>query len=292
MKRSITRRQFINGVAVGVSGASLLAARAGAPQSPSAYYPPALSGLRGSHVGSFEVAHQVRDGDFENFPRLDVDTGEEYDLVVVGGGLSGLSAAYFFQKVYGQDKKVLILDNHDDFGGHAKRNEFVHDGRVFIGYGGTMGISTPFPYSYVARSLIDDLGVRVERFSEYVDEDLYRGLESAMFFDRETFGKDRLVKGMPGRRGGGDPARWRKFLAKAPLPDAARRDLARLFENRKDKDYMTGLSPSEKEDRLARMSYQDYLITRLCGRDRVFDSAQHRQHIGLWCFQNGKRFFL
>ncbi len=143
MNRSITRRQFINGVAVGVSGASLLAAKAGAagaPQSPPAYYPPALTGLRGSHVGSFEVAHQVRDGDYESFPRLDVDTGEEYDLVVVGGGLSGLSAAYFFQKVYGQDKKVLILDNHDDFGGHAKRNEFEHEGRVFIGYGGTMGI--------------------------------------------------------------------------------------------------------------------------------------------------------
>ena len=265
MNRSITRRQFINGVAVGVSGASLLAAEAGAagaPQSPPAYYPPALTGLRGSHDGSFEVAHQVRDGDYESFPRLDVDTGEEYDLVVVGGGLSGLSAAYFFQKVYGEDKKVLILDNHDDFGGHAKRNEFEHEGRVFIGYGGTMGISTPFPYSYVARALIDDLGVRVERFSEYLDDDIYSGLESAMFFDRETFGEDRLVESMPGRRGG-EPARWRKFLSKAPLSDAARRDLARLFENRRDKDYMSGRSPSEKEERLARMSYQDYLIKKM-----------------------------
>ncbi len=119
--------------------------------------------------------------------------------MVVGGGISGLSAAYFFRKMMGADKRVLILDNHDDFGGHAKRNEFTYQGRTFIGYGGTMSIETPFPYSYVSRALVEELGIRVERYAEFVDRDAYRGLSSAMFFARESFGQDRLVPGMPPR---------------------------------------------------------------------------------------------
>src|SRR3990172_5891960 len=110
--RAITRRDFLNGIAVGVAGASLLGGsrRGVSAQLPADYYPPALTGLRGSHAGSFEVAHRVRDGEFATFPRLDVDTGEEYDLVVVGGGISGLAAAHFFREVMGADKRVLILE--------------------------------------------------------------------------------------------------------------------------------------------------------------------------------------
>jgi spermidine dehydrogenase len=258
--RAITRRDFLNGIAVGVAGASLLGGsrRSEAAQLPADYYPPALTGLRGSHAGSFEVAHRVRDGEFATFPRLDVDTGEEYDLVVVGGGISGLAAAHFFRKMMGADKRVLILDNHDDFGGHAKRNEFTYQGRTFIGYGGTMSISTPFPYSYVSRSLVEELGIQVDRYSEFVDQDLYRecGLSSAMFFDHESFGEDRLVVGMPSRGGEG----WRSFLESAPLTEKARADLLRLYNEKHEKDFLSGLTPAEKNTRLARMSYQDYLV--------------------------------
>jgi spermidine dehydrogenase len=260
MDRAITRRDFLNGIAIGVAGASLAgAARKGFGASlPADYYPPALTGLRGSHVGSFEVAHQVRDGAFLEFPRVDVETGEEYDLVVVGGGISGLAAAYFFRKMMGADKRVLILDNHDDFGGHAKRNEFTYQGRTFIGYGGTMSISTPFPYSYVSRALVEELGIDVGRYPEFVDRDLYRklGLSSAMFFDRESFGEDRLVPGMPSRGGKG----WAEFFQKAPLSEKARADLLRLYDQREAKDYLPGLAPGEKREKLARMSYQDYLL--------------------------------
>jgi spermidine dehydrogenase len=265
MDRHITRRDFINGIAAGVAGGTLLAgasrtlAAAQAQAQPSSYYPPALTGLRGSHVGSFEVAHQLRDGGFQDLKGFSTDPGEEYDLVVVGAGISGLSAAYFFRKVFGEDKKVLLLDNHDDFGGHAKRNEFEYRGRKFIGYGGTMSISTPFPYSYAAKSLVKDLGIDVDRYSQFLDRDLYSklGLGRAMFFDRETFGEDRLVTGMPERREG---ARWDPFLEKAPISPAARRDLARLYQDDPAKDYLPGLTPAEKKERLSRMSYQDYLV--------------------------------
>ena len=68
---------------------------------------------------------------------------ERYDLVVVGGGISGLAAAWFYRRARGADARILILDNHDDFGGHAKRNEFMLDGRLVIGYGGSQSIDSP-----------------------------------------------------------------------------------------------------------------------------------------------------
>ena len=270
MDRAITRRDFLNGVAVaiGASTAPWALAQEGAPS----VYPPALTGLRGSHPGSFEAAHRLRDGEFSRFP--EVDLSEECDLVVVGGGLSGLAAALFFKKAFGEDKTILILDNHDDFGGHAKRNEFRHQGKLTIGYGGTMLISTPFPYSYVSRALIEDLGVRVERYQEYVDWKVYDGLESGMFFDRETFGEDRLVRGF-----GELP--WPEFFEKACLSERAKRDLIRLYTERKD--YLPGLAAEEKRERLARMSYQDFLVN-LVGvtpeaipffRSQVFRNAMH-----------------
>jgi spermidine dehydrogenase len=93
-----------------------------APEKARGYYPPAKTGLRGSHDGSWEVAHDLRDGKDKDWAQS-VDDGESYDLVVVGAGLSGLAGAYFYRKFAGQQSKILVLDNHDDFGGHAKRNE-------------------------------------------------------------------------------------------------------------------------------------------------------------------------
>jgi spermidine dehydrogenase len=243
MGRAITRRDFLNGVAVTLAASRV----AGSGQRDPEYYPPALTGLRGSHPGSFEVAHRLRDG--HPFA-LDAEPDETYDLVVVGGGLSGLAAAHFFKKAFGRDRTILLLENHDDFGGHAKRNEFRHQGRLYIGYGGTMLISTPFPYSYVARALVEELGIDVTRYHEYVDESVYQGLSRAMFFDRETFGEDRLVPGY-----GELP--WPEFLEKACLSERARRDLVRLYTE--EKDYLPGLSPAERRERLASMSYQDFL---------------------------------
>ena len=130
MGREITRRDFLNGVALTLGAAMLpphllaVDVQAAREQSSSDYYPPALTGLRGSHPGSFDAAHSLRDGTFWDHAGTPVDTGESYDLVVVGGGISGLSAAHFFRKVAGPKARILVLDNHDDFGGHAKRNEF------------------------------------------------------------------------------------------------------------------------------------------------------------------------
>ena len=163
---------------------------------PLGYYPPSLQGLRGSHEGSFEVAHSFRDGQTWQA----VDTGEqEFDLVVVGGGISGLSAAYFFRKQHGPDSRILVLDNHDDFGGHAKRNELWHEGRMYLVNGGTLNVEAPSQYSTVSAGLLWELGIDRTRYFEK-NRDMFSyyrdlGLRSSMFFDEETFGADKLVVG-------------------------------------------------------------------------------------------------
>src|SRR5258708_28284311 len=271
IKREITRRDFLNGVALTVGAAILpsdfLAATAlpaGPEQSPD-YYPPALTGLRGSHPGSFDAAHSLRDGTFWEKAGTPIDSRESYDLVVVGGSISGLSAAHFFRKVAGPKARVLILDNHDDFGGHAKRNEFSAPARTVLGYGGTFSIESPAPYSSVAKSLIRELGVDVASYSKYVNENLYRsfGLSPKIFFDQETFGADRLVIN-PMKRLSGESedspegaAVLKQFLQEAPFSDQAKADYERLVTEQKD--YLFGLNSDEKKARLARMSYNSFL---------------------------------
>ena len=258
MDREISRRDFVSGFAAGTVGALAATRSALAGISPSdttpgqlvPSYPPALTGLRGSHEGSFEEGHRLRDGVYRSVAGAE-DSGEIYDLVVVGAGLSGLSAAHFFRRALGDDRTVLILDNHDDFGGHAKRNEFTYEGRTWLGYGGTQSITSPFPYSYAAKALVRELGIEVERAAEFVDADVYAGLGSATFFDRETFGADRLVVG-PG------DGSWEDFFGRAPFSEQARRDLIRVHAG--NRDYMTGVGRPEKRARLAKMSYQDYLL--------------------------------
>ena len=271
MGRGITRRDFLNGVALTVGAAilpsDLFAAadmQAGREKSTD-YYPPALTGLRGSHPGSFEVAHSLRDGNFWDHAGTPVDTKETYDLVVVGGGISGLSAAHFFRKAAGPKARILIIENHDDFGGHAKRNEFHSSQRTMLGFGGTFSIESPAPYSAVAKGLIEELGIDVPSYPKYVSRDLYRsfGLGPKIFFDKETFGADRLVTNPTPRVGGeseDDKVRahaLEMFLQDSPFSESAKADYRRLVTEKTD--YLPGLSSDEKKARLARISYNSFL---------------------------------
>src|SRR5687767_2021937 len=205
MDRPITRRDFINGVGVAVGaslvpGARVAAASPAAPQAGAvadAAYPPARTGLRGSHPGSYEVAHGMRDGRAYDSGE---DTGERYDLVVVGGGMSGLAAAYYFRKRTVPTAKIIILDNHDDFGGHARRNEFVVDGRLLIARGGTSYIERPATFPVEGRELLEDIGIDYKEPTYKIDRGFYAslGLRTAQYFDQETFGVNKLVLNPPG----------------------------------------------------------------------------------------------
>lgn len=259
MNRRISRRNFINGVALPLTGAMIMPGWSGAmaQQSPAAdYYPPTEIGMRGSHDGSWEVGHQMRDQRGWDLS-LASDTGEEYDLVIVGGGISGLAAAHFFIDQAGRDARVLILDNHDDFGGHAKRNEFHYNGKLLALNGGTLNIESPERYNAPSRVLLDAIGIDIDRFlsDNAESRSMYRrmGLGSSYFFDKETWGEDRLVKSS------GGPGYSADFVAQTPLSKKAQEDLLRLYSGTLP-DYMPGLSSDQKKERLAKISYTDFML--------------------------------
>jgi spermidine dehydrogenase len=261
MNREITRRDFLNGVSVAIgscilgSDAFLLEALEfgdSTPEKDPGYYPPALTGMRGSYDATYTYAHSLRDGTFWDKAGKPVSTGESYDLVVVGGGISGLSAAYFYREHAGPSARMLIVDNHDDFGGHAKRNEFTATNRLLLSYGGTQSIESPGEYSRVAKAVLADLGIDTSRFYKAYDRQLYRQLGTAAFFDRETFGQDRVVLGM-------NSLPWPEFLAKTPLSDVARADIARVYAEKAD--YLPDMSREQKKAKLSKISYADYLTT-------------------------------
>ena len=280
----IDRRDFLNGAAVGIGvlgavglgGAAQAQAAVGGQDQPG-YYPPTLRGMRGSHPGSFETAHALRDGDFWDHAKAPEDTDQPYDLVVVGAGISGLSAAYFYRAAR-PGARILILDNHDDFGGHAKRNEFQLNGRLALLNGGTLEIDSPQPYGAVAAGLLTELGIDPVALAKACDRpDVQAGLDGAVFFDRETFGADALVVGGIGREGGvWDPEAAKVFAAKTPLSPAAQADLVRLISAKID--YMPGLTSAEKKDRLSRISYRDFLLKVVKVDPSVADVFQTRTH--------------
>lgn len=261
----ITRRDFLNGVAITIAaGMTPLQILQAAPDG--RYYPPALTGLRGSHAGSFEVAHQMG-WEKKVFDTDKLPITEDYDLVVVGGGLSGLSAAWFYREKHPK-AKILILENHDDFGGHAKRNEFQAGGRMIIGYGGSEAFQSPSHlYSKEVNGLLKTLGVNIKRFETAFDRQFYPGLglSRGVFFDKENFGEDKLVTGDPTPMVADDVAPGqlnaraiRDFINDFPLPAADRQALIEL--HMAPKDYLPGKTAEEKADYLAATSYRDFLL--------------------------------
>ncbi|MGC1522736.1 MAG: NAD(P)-binding protein [Steroidobacteraceae bacterium] len=258
MDRNIPRRDFLQGALVGA--AAVLTGPLGramaqgltpstAAQDRPGYYPPLLNRMRGSHPGSFEAAHALRDGAPE---KPGIDTGESYDLIVVGGGISGLAAAHLYRSQM-SNARILILDNHDDFGGHAKRNEFSLAGRMELLNGGTLSIESPRPYSAVAAKLIKDLGIDVTALRRKTEHPKFYdelGLTRGVFFDRETFGRDTLVAGW-------SKAHLAKALAESPLPERARGDILRIEGGAID--FLPGKSSAEKKLYLSKISYQAFL---------------------------------
>jgi spermidine dehydrogenase len=283
MGRKITRRDFVNGTSVAI-GASLVPRAASgqepAPQQSPDYYPPALTGMRGSHPGSFETAHDLRDKRSADLSAV-IHTKESYDLVIVGAGMSGLGSACFFITAAGRGVKVLLLDNHDDFGGHAKRNEFRFNGHQLAINGGTLNVEAPLRYNEPAKALLHDIGVDLDRFqtANAANRNLYRslGLGNAYFFDKETWGKDQLILQDQARGGGGGRGNRglsADLLAKMPLTEQTRKDLLRLYSENQP-DYMPGLSSPEKKLRLAKMSYQDFLLNVAKVDQQAFWFFQH-----------------
>ena len=276
MKNKISRRDFLNGTQVAI-GASLLSPWSeifGADIDQFAlgadYYPPAKTGLRGSHDGAWETMHARATGT----TWMHANPEERFDLVVVGGGISGLSAAHFFRQER-PNARILVLDNHDDFGGHAKRNEFSIGGQTRIGYGGTESIDTPSSYSQVAKDLLVEIGIDVQKFYDAYDQSLYSsmGLSKGILFDDQSFAERKLVTGF-----GKIP--WEEFAVQAPMSEQAKRDFVRLWTD--ERDYLPGMSREEKIELLGRTSYYDFLKDTVKVDQQVLE-IYRRWGMSFWC---------
>jgi len=257
----------------GSQSASGLAESAGAElQNTPGYYPPIKTGLRGTHPGAFEAAHLLRDG---QQPVVMQDSGEHYDLIVVGGGISGLSAAFMFRQQR-PEARILILDNHDDFGGHAKRNEFHINGELHLMNGGTLSIQSPRPYSKVADDLMKAVGINAEDLKVHMLKRSFyseHGLESGVFLDQATFGRNALLRIV-------DEKSLKASLAQAPLSPAAKRDILRIELDQVD--YFPGLSSAQKKEKLSAMSYLDFLKNVVKADPDAIKVYQQRTH-GEFC---------
>ena len=278
MAAKVTRRDFLNGMAVGTAGAlvagctdpSPIAQTQGnwtrtqfSPPSPTSYYPPTLTGMRGSHEGSYEVAHALawRGAKPDHYEPLD----EHYDLVVVGAGLSGLASARYYQQKMGPKARILLLDNHDDFGGHAKRNEFHQDGKMILSLGGAQNLESPGNYSDAARSLLEDVGI---------DDDFVESMAGLTSNDFALVGNTEANNGisMPGPNGqvtasgnwnaalfGGQG--YAEAVQALPLPENQKQLLTEFFGGKRD--FLADLSLSETWNYINGTGYNQFLMERV-----------------------------
>ena len=268
MTKKITRRDFCNGIAIG-TGMSLLSPMdlfgqneftIQNPEQPFSYYPPTLTGMRGSHKGSFEVAHALAWAGEKpaKYEKLD----EEYDLVIVGAGISGLATAWFYQKKMGSDARILLLDNHDDFGGHAKRNEFHQDGRLLLGIGGSVNLENPKNYSEESKGLLQDLGIDLDAMRDNINDDHF-SLSNP---------ESNNALALPGPNGHVTvKANWtflyqgegdiETAIKSLPLPVIEQEKLIEFLSG--ERDYLDDLSLREKYNYVQTVSYSRFLSERV-----------------------------
>ena len=259
----MTRRDFINGMAVAVvAGMTPLEILARDGKSP--YYPPLWQNLVGSDDDSYFFAHALRDGEQYDFTKIPIQ--EHYDVVIIGAGISGLSAACLLHDKH-KSAKSLILDNHKDFGGHARRNEFATPYGKILTYGGSESLQSPKTlYSKQVVRFLHSLNVDIDTLAKCFDQDFYPdlGLSRGVFFNKKNFGVSKLVSGDPRviiddsiRQERNNARSFAEFIGDFPMPKADRKALLELFT--KPKDYLQGLSKKQKRDYLARTSYKQFL---------------------------------
>jgi spermidine dehydrogenase len=209
-----------------------------------------------SHGNTFEVmtaGHQIRDHVFANPPHQAEDTGEVLDYVIVGGGLSGLASALYFQQKAPQ-ANCLVLENHPIFGGEAKRNEFIVDGHRLMAPQGSDHFDTPQPGSPMD-SFYTSIGVDATKFEYQAWKSSSKEIPIGRSFEHirppygiyfgANFGEQQSRVWVI------DP--WGKKLAGAPLPEAMRNEILKYRQ--------LGAEPGQEHPHdLDAITMEDYMI--------------------------------
>lgn len=284
MDRPITRRDFLGGIALGLAGLASGCSTKGERRSPNsgetgASTPPyEITGLRGQDPATMKLGHRLRDGEFLKLPSHVTDTGEEYDLIVIGAGLAGLAAAYVYHREKKGRCRILILESHDDFGGHARRNTFHYQGITLIAQGGTFALEEPEHSPPEAVEILGELGIDPEEMERFRDQGFRKrfGLSSGVFFD------PRIYPGIsPTWVTRFYDIPYEKFFSRAPIPEASRKELVQFYTTRRD--YLPGVP--EKKKALAEMSWERFIREKMgLGDDAVrFANLYATDLIGLGC---------
>ncbi len=283
MHASITRRDFLGSTLL-ASGASLmngwtpaefLATGDGAGTADQKDDWTSYGGIgeysrsNGNTYAVMEAGHKMRDGAFDPLPPETIETGETYDCVIVGGGISGLAAALLFQRQAGPGKTCLILENHPIFGGEAKQNEFDLDGKRLVAHQGSAIYLVPYPYSFIAR-FYDSIGLRAPK----LNYQKWAGSGPEMALGRTPYDSAGLSRGQYGfwfgAKFGQKPGMWLidpvgKKMEGAPVSAAARHELLRWFsgaaadESKFDPPKYEGDESSRKLDAI---SLEQHMIER------------------------------
>ncbi len=183
----------------------------------------------GSNGNTYEVltdGHKIRDHVFQPMPDNAIDTGEEYDCAVIGGGISGLAAALFFGRQAGRPRTCLVLENHGVFGGEGRRNEFQVDAQRLIAHQGSAMFFPPLDGTFLA-GFYDSIGIDYRLF-QYQN---WAGHEPEVPLGRTSYTRGGANFGLFFGAKFGHPKGlwltdpWGKKLDGAPIPESARREM-------------------------------------------------------------------
>ena len=238
MERAITRRDFLGSTLL-ASGAALLEGLTPAELLAQEDEFTGYGGVgeyrtsNGNTWAVLQAGHKIRDGVYERMPKDVVDTGESYDCVIVGGGISGIAAALFLRRQAGPSGKCLVLDNHPIFGGEAKQNEFLVDGKRLIAHQGSAIYQLQQPQSFLAR-FYDSIGLKTPKLTYQK----WGGPQPEMPLSRTPYDAAGMDVGQYGfwfgARFGKKPGVWvmdpvRRKLEGAPIPEEARTEWLRFL---------------------------------------------------------------
>lgn len=270
LDRDITRRDFLNstllasgGLLLNAASPAQLLAQHGSNQSADDDWTGYggvgdYSKSNGNTMPVIQAGHRIRDAEFETGTNV-VETGETYDCVVVGGGISGLAAALIFQQLAGKDKNCLVIDNHPIFGGEAKRNEFLVDGHRLMAHQGSAFFPVPYPHSFIAR-FYDSIGLKAPRleYQKWGGPDPEMKLSTTPYLGSAPNGTFfRGKSGSPGTWVIGD-----KVWERAPIPSKARQELIK-YDSLSDSGANSPKFPGDAISRhLDSMTLEDYMIER------------------------------